>query len=144
LGARFFIGAIGIAGLPPFAGFAAKVYVLQSALAHPAAYWMLALILGTGLLVIVALGRAGSAIFWRTADTVPSAGHAAAIRLAATAALLAAPLLLMLAAGPVTAYTRATAAQLADRAGYVAAVMANRGVSPPAHQDPHSGGEAHP
>jgi multicomponent K+:H+ antiporter subunit D len=134
LGALFFIGAIGVAGLPPFAGFAAKVYILKSALSHPAAYWILAVILGTGLLVIIALSRAGSAIFWRTGETQPAGDRAGVLGLSSTAALVLAAAFLMIIAGPATDYTRATAAQLADRASYVDAVMANAGVSTPASQ----------
>jgi hypothetical protein len=46
--------------------------------------------------------------------------------------LLLGTVALMAAGGPVTDFTQAAAAQLADRAGYVQAVMANRGVNPPA------------
>jgi multicomponent K+:H+ antiporter subunit D len=134
LGALFFVGAVGVVGLPPFAGFAAKVYILESALSRPAAGWMIGLILGTGLVVIVALSRAGSAIFWRTGETPPQGEKVGVLRLASTGGLVAATALLMAIAGPVTEYTRATAAQLADRAGYVEAVMANEGVSIPASQ----------
>jgi multicomponent K+:H+ antiporter subunit D len=132
LGGLFFIAAIGVAGLPPFAGFAAKVYILKSALSHPAAYWVLGVILGTGLLVVVALSRAGSAIFWRTGETPPAGEPAGLVRLTPTAALVLGAAFLMVVAGPATEYTRATAAQLADRSGYVDAVMANEGVSVPA------------
>ncbi len=134
LGGLFFIGAIGVAGLPPFAGFAAKVYILESALSHPTAYWMLGVILGTGLLVIVALSRAGSAIFWRTGETPPRGESSGLLTLAPAAALVSGAAVLMVIAGPVTEYTQATAAQLADRAAYVDAVMANEGVSIPASQ----------
>jgi multicomponent K+:H+ antiporter subunit D len=132
LGALFFVGAIGIAGLPPFAGFAAKAYILKSALSHPAVFWMLGLILGTGLLVIVALSRAGSAIFWHVEDGAPRGERAGVLGLGSTGALILAGVLLMLIAGPVADYTRATAAQLADRGSYIEAVMANEGVSIPA------------
>jgi multicomponent K+:H+ antiporter subunit D len=134
LGGLFFIGAIGVAGLPPFAGFAAKVYILKSALSHPAAYWMLGAILGTGLLVIVALSRAGSAIFWRTGDTAPSGERAGPLATVPTGFLILVAAILMVIAGPATEYTRATAAQLADRSVYVDAVTANAGVSIPASQ----------
>ena len=134
LGALFFIAAIGVAGLPPFAGFAAKVYILKSALSHPAAYWVLGVVLGTGLLVIVALSRAGSAIFWRIGESPPDGEPDGLLRLAPAAALVLGAAFLMIIAGPATEYTRATAAQLADRAGYVDAVMANDGVSTPASQ----------
>ncbi len=139
LGGLFFIGAIGVSGLPPFAGIVAKVYLLQSALPHPAAYWVLTVVLGTSLLVIVALSRAGSAIFWRTGDTATDRGeHTGPLALSATALLLLCTLFLMVAAGPATEYTRATAAQLADRTAYLNAVMTNAGVGIPAshREDP--------
>jgi multicomponent K+:H+ antiporter subunit D len=129
LGILFFVGAVGVAGLPPLAGFPAKVYILQSALAHPASTWV---ILGSGLLVIVALSRAGSALFWRV-GAAPAADPrpAAPLPLLATVLLLVATAVLSVVAGPAASYTRATAAQLADRGAYVAAVGANAGVSTP-------------
>jgi multicomponent K+:H+ antiporter subunit D len=135
LGGLFFVGAVGIAGLPPLAGFAAKVYILQSALAHPAAAWVFAVVLVSGLLVIAVLSRAGSALFWRTGDTVAAAAPATGLPTVAAALLLFAGVALMAGAGAVTDFTRATAAQLADRSIYVDAVMANRGLVPSARGD---------
>jgi multicomponent K+:H+ antiporter subunit D len=132
LGAMFFVGAVGVAGLPPLAGFAAKVYILQSALSNPSAAWVLGVVLVSGLLVIVALSRAGSALFWRP-GIPPSAPVAASVLSSLPAGfLLLGTVVLMIAAGPVTTFTQATAAQLADRSAYVGAVTANRGVSAPA------------
>ena len=132
LGAMFFVGAVGVAGLPPLAGFAAKLYILQSALSTPAASWVLGVVLVSGLLVIVALSRAGSALFWRTGAVLSAAAPASAMTSLPAALLLLGTVVLMIAAGPVTAFTQATAAQLADRSAYVGAVTANRGVSIPA------------
>ncbi len=130
LGGLFFAGAIGVAGLPPLAGFAAKVYLLQSALTHPAAAWVFSLLLGSGLLVIAALSRAGSALFWRVGEAAPLASRSSPLPALAAALLLAGSALLMAAAGPVTAFTRAAAAQLDNRTGYVEAVLGNRGLTP--------------
>jgi multicomponent K+:H+ antiporter subunit D len=134
LGSLFFLGAIGVAGLPPFAGFVAKIYILQSALGHPAGTWVFAVILASGLLVLVSLSRAGSALFWRTGGA--PAGEKAGNRYTAAAAmaLLLGTALLTVGAAPTTRFTEAAAAQLADRAGYIQAVMANEGVSVPASQ----------
>jgi multicomponent K+:H+ antiporter subunit D len=134
LGGLFFIGAVGLAGLPPFAGFAAKVYVLQSALAHPAAAWVFGVLLVSGLMVIVALSRAGSALFWRAGTPMPEPVQARPASQLSVLFLLSGTVFLMAMAGPTTAYTQAAAAQLADRGGYVDAVTANRGVSMPASQ----------
>ncbi len=130
LGGLFFAGAIGVAGLPPLAGFAAKVAILQSALAQPGAAWVFAVILISGLLVVVALSRAASAVFWRTGDQPAAGDRMGMLPTMATGLLLLGTLMLMAGAGPTTAYTQATAAQLADRAAYVNAVMANQGVRP--------------
>ena len=131
LGTLFFLGAIGVAGLPPLAGFAAKLYILQSAYLHTAASWVFSAILLSGLLVIVALSRAGSALFWRTGDTDGLRTPAGLLPAAATTLLLSGTAALMLGGGAVTAFTQATAAQLADRTAYIDAVMSNRAVVPP-------------
>ena len=67
------------------------------------------------LLVIVALSRAGSALFWRSGDTDGLRTPAGLLPASATTLLLSGTAALMLAGGTVTAFTQATAAQLADR-----------------------------
>jgi multicomponent K+:H+ antiporter subunit D len=128
LGTLFFVGAVGVAGLPPLAGFAAKLYILQSAFAHPAAAWVFAVVLVSGLLVVVALSRAGSALFWRTGDAPVAGARTTGLQATAAALLLSGAAALIAGAGAATAYTQATAVQLGDRSAYVDAVMANRGV----------------
>jgi multicomponent K+:H+ antiporter subunit D len=133
LGSLFFLGAVAIAGLPPLAGFVGKLYILQSALVHPAAAWVLGVVMGSSLLIIVALSRAGSGIFWRTGGSVVSVEPAEnSVATLSAVLLLSGTLVLVIAAGPVTSFTRAAASQLSDRASYLHAVMANRGVSTPA------------
>ena len=136
LGSLFFIGALSVAGLPPFAGFAAKIYLLQSASDHPAAAWVFSVVLVSGLLTILALSRAGSAIFWRTGHNGGNGEPSSRLQLTATAFLLSASALLMLGGGAITDFTRSTAAQLADGGRYVEAVMANAGVV----ESPKTGG----
>jgi len=126
LGSLFFIGAIGVAGLPPLAGFAAKLYLLQSAVEHPIGAWVFAVVLVSGLLVVVALSRAGSAIFWRTGNTQKLTSSTTALQSVATAALLLGSAALMIGAGATTSYTRAAALQLDDQLAYVSAVLENR------------------
>ena len=135
LGTLFFVGAVGVAGLPPLAGFAAKLYILQHAFVHTAASWIFAVVLVSGLVVIVALSRAGSALFWRTGDTSAYKTGAELLPATATTLLLSGTVALMLAGGPVISFTQATAAQLADRSAYVDAVMANQSIVPsPSHK----------
>jgi len=128
LGALFFVGAVAIAGLPPLAGFVAKLYILQSAFSHPQAAWVFSVVLGSGLLVVVALSGAGSQLFWRTGDAPAVGVRTTRLQAFAAALLLSSAVVLMVGAGAATAFTKATAAQLGDRAAYIHAVMANRGV----------------
>ena len=134
LGSLFFAGAIAIAGLPPASGFLTKALLLQAAAASPLMIWVWAVVLGSGLLSLVSLSRAGSALFWRTAGT-PGAGEPVrGVELVPAAALLASAAVLVVLAAPVDRYTQATADQLLDRATYVDAVLGNKGVSTPASQ----------
>jgi multicomponent K+:H+ antiporter subunit D len=138
LGSLFFIGAIGVTGLPPLAGFVAKLYILQSAFSHSAASWVFSVVLVSGLLVIVALSRAGSALFWRTGDTISPGGSAALMPAAAATLLLFGSPMLMLLGGAVTSFTQATAVQLTDRSAYIDSVMSNLTIvsSPPHDKGP--------
>ena len=91
-------------------------------------------VLLSGLLVIVALSRAGSAIFWNTGDGAAMGKAAGPLPLSATALLILATAALMAAARPTAEFTRAAAVQVADRDAYVEAVLANTGVSTPASE----------
>jgi multicomponent K+:H+ antiporter subunit D len=81
-------------------------------------------------LVIVALSRAGSALFWRTGDTTVLPAGSGLLPATATTLLLSGTAALMLAGGTATAFTQATAAQLADRTAYIDAVMSNLSIVP--------------
>ncbi|WP_145011345.1 monovalent cation/H+ antiporter subunit D [Pseudomonas oryzihabitans] len=126
LGGLFFLGAVSVAGLPPFPGFLGKVMLLQATgTAWPAlVIWPVVLLGGLGMLI--ALSRAGTTLFWR------SNGAALGVRLdpvqlAATLGLLAGSPLLVAAAAPLHGYVLDTARQLLDVAPYFAIV---RGVGP--------------
>jgi multicomponent K+:H+ antiporter subunit D len=138
LGSMFFLAAVSIGGLPPLSGFVGKAAILQSALQEPpgsaAAPWGLVwtVMLGGALLVIVALSRAGSRLFWKTRGAPEpgrrDAGPAQALPLAA---LLAAGVSVALLAGPVMRYTGDAAAQLLEPARYVEGVEGQPAVPPP-------------
>ncbi|WBG63248.1 monovalent cation/H+ antiporter subunit D [Pseudomonas citronellolis] len=126
LGALFFVGAIAVAGLPPFSGFFAKLLILRSASGGEAlALW--AVVLGSGLLVTVTLSRAGSALFWNTGRSVLGNAERDPLRLLAAVALLASAVLLVLFAKPLQAYLQATAEQLLDVDLYRRAILAGGG-----------------
>ncbi|HEX6019809.1 MAG TPA: monovalent cation/H+ antiporter subunit D [Burkholderiaceae bacterium] len=127
LGVAFTLCAMTIAGVPPLAGFVAKLAMLSALLdlRGGEAGWMLfALLIVAGLLAAIALMRVGISHFWtggerpaprlRVAETVPVAG------------LLALVLLLVARGDAVLAYTRATAQTLHAPERYIEAVMGAR------------------
>ncbi|MCX7692143.1 MAG: monovalent cation/H+ antiporter subunit D [Tepidimonas taiwanensis] len=124
LGMLMLLAAASAAGLPPLPGFVGKVMLLQSALGQPAQVGVWAVVLGAGLLTLLALVRAGVVMFWHVqpAEPAPSAGGSGWL-LAAPWGLIGLTVLVAVAAGPIKAYTDATARQLADRAGYLQAVL---------------------
>ena len=125
LGALFFLGAIAVAGLPPLSGFLGKLLLLQSISGGQALlFWPL--LLGGGLLTLVALSRAGSTVFWNVGLHMHDRARSDIWRTLVCCALLSASLLLMLGAAPILAYTRATAEQLLELAPYLALVGGGR------------------
>ncbi len=131
LGIGFFIAAVAVAGVPPLAAFMGKALLLQAAGTTPWAGWVVAGVLSSSLMVMVALARAGSVLFWehgsgpapgrpdRAQDPTGQPGLARA----ATIGALAAVVLCAVAAGPIARYTAATAAQLFAPQDYVKAVL---------------------
>ena len=124
-GLLFLVAAVSIAGLPPLSGFLAKAALLA---AVPPAWtgWVWATILGSSLLVIIGLTRAGIRLFWRVPgdeDHVPhpnpSAAPARPTETVATVLLLALGVGMSVFAGPLMRHTEAIAAQLLDPAQYV-------------------------
>jgi multicomponent K+:H+ antiporter subunit D len=130
-GSLFFAAAIAAAGLPPLSGFLGKFLILRAAPGH---YWVWAAILVSALLIVIALARAGSRLFFKTRlpDNDPTTPEvmpepaSMARELFAIGGLLALIMALTCGAGTVHEFTRAAAAQLADPAAYIAAVLGDR------------------
>lgn len=127
LSALFFLAAIGIVGLPPLSGFVGKLLILDGVRGAPGAVWIWAAVLITTLIGVLAFSRAGSLLFWKTTEVegeIPTRALRGPVAgLTAAASLLAALALLTALAGPVTAYTRAAAAQLFEPGRYIEAVL---------------------
>ena len=118
LGTLFFMGAISVAGLPPFSGFLGKVMLLRAIELGADAIALWAVVLVGGLGILISLSRAGSLVFWR--PSAEAVGQPAdAIRVLATVGLLLGSVMLVVAAGPLQAFVQATAAQLLDVAPYL-------------------------
>ena len=127
-GVMFLVGALSVAGLPPLSGFIGKTLLLQ-AVPESEIQWVWPAILGSSMLVIVGLTRAGTRIFWKPAAVRADAPRTTRGRLrlpetTATMLLLSYGVAMSIAPGPITAYTRATAEQLLAPATYVEQVRA--------------------
>ncbi len=129
LGALFLMLAIALAGMPPLSGFFGKLLILHAALNDPRMAIHYAVILVSSFVIIVALARSGSTLFYRSHANAPSTGlplQKAALP-AVLGLLLAAPLMVVL-AQPLTALLEATALQLHDTRGYVDAVLSTAAI----------------
>ena len=123
---QFLAVAVALVGLPPLSGFVGKLLILQTAAPSPhmAAIWTM--VLGSSLLGLIGLARAGSTLFWKEdaspsiADDRPAPHALEALPAGFLLALLAA---LTLGAGSATAYMEAASAQIFDTAGYVRSVL---------------------
>lgn len=128
LGVLFLVGAVAIAGLPPLSGLIGKLFILTAAQPSPWAFWIWAVILGSSLLLVVALARAGSFLFWRGKPN--AAAPQGMLRTAPAALLLAASPLLVAFGGDLSEVAHATADQVMSGTGYVEAVLGLAPVSP--------------
>lgn len=126
LAALFFVAAIAMVGMPPLSGFLGKLLILDGVRGNPFETWIWALLLGTSALALLGFARAGSRLFWKPAAAegrLEATAPAAALPMVTVGLLLTALVLLTVFAGPVTGYLDATAAQLFEPRGYIAAVL---------------------
>jgi multicomponent K+:H+ antiporter subunit D len=126
LGGAYAFCVLLIAGLPPLSGFIAKFAMFDGLLRleeHvPVSAWLLiALITLSGLAVLVATTRAGIDLIWDPSDRPQPVLRLAEVL--PVGFLLATCLGLMILAGPVMRYMERTGQSLADRQGYISAVM---------------------
>ncbi|MFC6670460.1 monovalent cation/H+ antiporter subunit D [Marinobacterium aestuariivivens] len=128
LGILFFIAAVAVIGMPPLSGFVGKVMLMKSALAVREMQWFWPVLLGSSLLALIALSRAGSNLFWNINGEKPVATAVNPAQLTAAVLLLSTPVLMSLFGGPLTELTDATARQLHDVPVQISGVLqANTG-----------------
>ena len=160
LGLAFMACTLVITGLPPLPGFVGKFAMIHAVLNplgmgasngfHPGAegWTLIALLVGSGLLALLALTRAGIRHFWAAHDR--AAPQMLVLEGLPIALLLTACVALVWQAGAVMRYTQATADALNAPANYIRAVMTAQPVpNPPrASTTPpdtsNSGGTARP
>jgi multicomponent K+:H+ antiporter subunit D len=137
LGMAFVACALLTSGLPPLATFIGKLGMLSAALEpregggllSTRAWLFTGVLLGCGLLTLIALTRTGVRTFWSEMQREPP--RVRAPEGLPLVALLTACGVLTLAAGPAMEFARATAQSLYDRRGYIDAVLGAE-VRPPA------------
>jgi multicomponent K+:H+ antiporter subunit D len=122
----FLMAAVAVAGLPPLGGFLAKLAILDAAVGGPRAIWTFTAVLGASLFSILALARAGTAVFWqvgRDRGEIVEIPRWRPLAVSGVALLLVSLVLLAVFAGPVFDQADEVAAQLLDRDAYLRAVL---------------------
>ncbi|MBY4597004.1 monovalent cation/H+ antiporter subunit D [bacterium BD-1] len=139
MGLAFIACVLTIAGLPPFAGFVGK-FVMLSALLNPsgiaqsaapgiAAWALMALLIGAGLLTTIAMSRAGVRYFWAPQDRpVPRLRVIETVPIGAMLLLVA---VLVWQAEAVLRYTNAAARGLHDPKEYIGTVISTKPIPSP-------------
>lgn len=125
-GLLYLVAAIAAVGLPPLAGFVGKLLVLDASFGVPGWQAIWATILATTLIGVIGFSRSGSSLFWKAAPP-ETAAITGALRsraeFIAPVTLLSLLAVLTVAAGWVTAQTRAAAAQVMAPDRYVTAIL---------------------
>lgn len=120
----FLAGAMLQSGFPPLSGFLSKMLMLQS-LPPGIGWWVL---VGAGLLGLIALIFAGVHLFWHVPKDAPEpTERLSGALLLAPRVLLVVLLAYTVGAGSINRYTDSTAAQLAAPEHYLHAVLAPQG-----------------
>ncbi len=118
----FVLGAMAAMGLPPLSGYVGKMLTLMATVDHALAVWIWGVVLVSSLLIIIAVSRAGSVLFWKTGSEELQVAPARLPSFAILGLLATSPALAML-AGPVYEVTAATAEQLLTPGAYINGVL---------------------
>lgn len=133
-GVLFFTMAVLIVGLPPLSGFIGKFLILHAAISHPNLPVIMAVVLVSSFMGLVAIARSGSLMFYRalpaeiTAPTKTNTQRGIAYlakELMPVVSLLILCVMLVICAGPIMAFATATAEQLLQPAAYIEAVLSD-------------------
>jgi multicomponent K+:H+ antiporter subunit D len=146
IGTMYIFGAVAITGLPPLSGFFGKLLILKASLDHPWFGWVLGVVLVASFLMIIAMARTGSVLFYNVltndnadaeqlnglngnlAEQNVSSVSPGRVSTIAIICLFAMSPLLVLLAQPITAFTESAAKQQMDNKGYIDAVLSKQAV----------------
>jgi multicomponent K+:H+ antiporter subunit D len=130
VGSIFLVAVIAITGMPPLSGFFGKVLILNAALLHNQSSWIYAVILLSSLLLIIAMARSGSILFYQVDKEADHDGQPVSkLAFSAMSTLLILSPLLVVMAGPLTELTNGIAHQLNDSQSYISAVLSQPAVT---------------
>ena len=137
VGIAFIACALVVAGLPPTPAFLAKFAMLSAAVGSEQAdvglslanVALVVLLLGSGVLAMIAMSRAGIRYFWAPRER--PAPRLRALEVAPVVLLVAACAVLVVTADPVLAFAGDAARAALQPAGYIEAIMSARPVPPP-------------
>jgi multicomponent K+:H+ antiporter subunit D len=126
LGACFIIAALTVAGMPPLSGFVGKVWILKTTLNSEQALLFWPVYLLTSLVLLIALSRAGTSLFWegRHKDSESAeTSNANPVQVTVIVALLACSPIMVIFGGPISEYMLGAATQLHNISGGINAVL---------------------
>ncbi|SDT17977.1 Na+/H+ antiporter subunit D [Microlunatus soli] len=126
IGVLFFIPAMNLAGIPPLSGFVGKVGLLRAGIEQGS--WLSWLLVGgavlTSLLTLYAMAKVWNRAFWRAApEPVRRVEGPPRSNMITAGVLVALGVGLTAVAGPLYSYADQAAAELLDKAHYIAAVL---------------------
>lgn len=123
LAMMFFIAAIAIIGMPPFSGFIGKLFILEAARTGAQVALLWPLVLGSTFLIMIALSRAGSRMFWHTLEGKPGDVSHPSGQLIAVGLLLLTIVGLTIFANSISQFIDGVAYNIMHPASYIEAVL---------------------
>lgn len=141
IGSLYFFISVAIVGLPPLSGFFGKLLILSSAIEHPQFFTILGVILVSSLLMIIALAKTGTLIFYHTLhqEACHSADGSTSCKpvrvnfhgCASIFGLFSIAIIMVLFAGPIHQITDSVAKQTLDVEAYTEFVLQKSAIDNP-------------
>ncbi len=127
-GSLFFVYAIAAASMPPFSGFLGKMMILSASLASPWVLVIFAIVLVTGLGIIISLTRTGTLLFYHTKNEEEAIESTLDVSIFYPIMyLFALCVLLIVFANPISGFTEQVSLMIFDSQGYISKVLVEEG-----------------